>query len=404
MSYSNGIISIETTGGVTYGVSVYDVQRALGRGTGDVGLLCSDQEWQGSGSSATLVRANRINKWAKNKPVRSSKLGLMTLADFQDVYFGLDVPIYGSGYITVLTDFLDSFASAYAYLPPRGKGGGTGGANEWYRLRDFEGYNVAAVQFSNEQGCSFPRRYDYGGVAAGGCNFTLSLNTGTGLHDGISIGDWKLGGSEGTAFSSMYFGLIFKHGTDTPQIVTATSTLASSGYTLNIADSGNDGLDGLATSYTYTVYPVLCTNSHSTLGNVGNQDQIVPLPVATFQFKQYPVSATVTYDMQYADAYQGASARLFVTATIGINSTGGYQSVSTNHLQLFRASSDSDTTGSQIGSTYDIGTITTADPVTFNPGGLSIDQFPAYVRIHLYNDSVSGMTLDYWVLVREDEF
>ena len=394
MPYTNGIISVNTSTTPNQGVSIYDIQRALSIGNkDDIGGLITEGASQ-----------NKIRKWAKYKPERDDKLGLLTIEDRQDNYFGLDVPIYGSGYITLLTDFLDSFASAYSYLPPRGKGGGTGGADEWYRFRDFEGYNIAANPFVYEQGCTFPRRYDYGGVGADGCNFTISLNTGASLRDGIAIGDWKLGGSSGTAFSALYFGLIFKHGTDTPIIVTATTTLASGGYTLNIADSGNDGLDGLVTSYTYTVYPVLCTNSHSTLGNVGNLDQIVPIPVATFQFKQYPVSATVTYDMQYADAYQGPSARLYVTATIGINSTGGYSSVSTNHLQLFRASSDTDTTGTQIGTTYDIGTITTTTPVTFDPGGISIDQFPTYVRIHLYNDSVSGMTLDYWVLVREDNF
>lgn len=384
---SNNTIYINTQTTPHQGVCIADLQAVLRSDRNDIGGIITTAD---------------INKWPKFKPVRSSLLKVMTLADMQDVYFGLDVPIYGSGYITNIFDFLDAFSSAYAYLKPRGA---DRSPKEWFRFRDFDGYNRNAQPFVNESGCTFPHMYEYGGAGSVGCNFTLSLNnTSSNLRDGIAISDWKLGGSSGTAFSAFYFGLIFKHGTDTPKIVTATSTvLSTGGMTLTMTDSGDDGLDGLNSSYTYMVYPVLCSNSHSSLGSVGNLDMIVPLPVATFQFSQYPASSRVTYDVIFADAYQGARARLVVTATIGIRSTGGYQSISTNHLQLYRASSDTDMSGSLIGS-YNIGTITTNDPVTWEPTPLEIDQFPSYVRIHLYNESVSGMTLDYWVLVREDEF
>lgn len=403
MANDGNSIYIDTNSTPNRGVEIVDLQQVLGRGENDLGLLCSDKEWNAAGTA--LVSANKVNKNAKYKSVRSSKLTAMTDADFQDAYFGLNIPIYGSGYITSLSTFFDSFASAYSYLPPRGKGNGQSGADEWFRILDFNGYNKNARSFVNESGCSFPHQYEYGGAGSLGCNFTLSLNnTVANLRGGVSISDLKLGGSEGTTFSSLYFGLIFKHGTDTPKIITATSTvLSSGGLTLTITDSGGDGLDGLSTSYTYTVYPILCSNAHSSLGNVGNLDNIVPLPVATFQFSQYPASARVTYYIDSADAYQGPSAKLVITATVGILSTGGYESISTNHIQLYRASSDSDMSGSLITSDT-LSVITTTTPVTWEPTPIHIDQFPSYVRIHLYNDSVSGMTLDYWVLVREDAF
>ena len=400
MAHSNGRIYIDPS---TTGVCIADLQVVLGRGTGDLGLLCSDKEWNAQGTA--LVGANKINKWAKYKPVRLDKLSVLTDADFQDAYFGLDIPIYGSGYITNLSTFFDSFASAYAYLPPRGRGNGANGSDEWFRLRDFNGYNKNAQPFVYEPGCTFPHRYEYGGAGSVGCNFTLSLNnTDANLQGGAAISDLKLGGSEGAAFSSLYFGLIFKHGSDTPKIITATSTvLSSGGLTLTMTDSGGDGLDGLNTSYTYTVYPVLCSNSHSSLGNIGNLDKIVALPAATFQFSQYSAASRVVYNMISADAYINVRARLAIYAEIGIRSTGGYESISLNHLQLFRASSDDDMSGTQIGVTYDLGTITTSSPVTFSPSPIIMSDFPSYVRIHLYNESVSGMTLDYWVLVRNEE-
>ena len=394
---STGIISINTATDPHQGISIYDIQQALGIGVyNDIGGLIT----YGAAN-------NKIKKWAKYKPVRSSKLGIMTLADFQDVYFGLTVPIYGTGYTTNISTFLGQFPSSYAYNAPRGKDGGGTGVNEWFRFLDFNGYNNNATPFVYEQGCTFPHSYAYGGAGAGGCNFTLSLNTGTSLHDGIAIGDWKVGGSSGAAFNTYYFGLIFQHGTDTPKIVTSSYPVNDSqgrGYTLNIGDSGNDGLDGLVTSYSYTVYPILSRVVHSTVSSIGNatSETIVAIPANTFNFSQYPVSATVTYDIPTADAYIGARARLYISATIAINSTGGYTSISTNHIQLYRASSNTDTSGTLIKSYNDLPAITTTDPYPFEDS-IQMDNFPAYVRIHLYNDSVSGMTLDYYVLVRQEE-
>ena len=74
MAHSNGIIYIDTTTTPHKGVEIADLQQVLGRGTGDLGLLCSDQEWYDNGGTPALRPLNppRINKWAKYKPSKSA--------------------------------------------------------------------------------------------------------------------------------------------------------------------------------------------------------------------------------------------------------------------------------------------------------------------------------------------
>ena len=73
MAHSNGRIYIDPN---TTGVEIADLQQVLGRVTGDLGQLCSDQEWYldhidpVTQEPVYLLRpVNRINKWAKYKPV-----------------------------------------------------------------------------------------------------------------------------------------------------------------------------------------------------------------------------------------------------------------------------------------------------------------------------------------------
>lgn len=75
MAHNNGRIYIDPN---TTGVEIADLQQVLGRGTGDLGLLCSDQEWYDNGGTPTLRPLNppRINKWAWHKPIRQSSYGL----------------------------------------------------------------------------------------------------------------------------------------------------------------------------------------------------------------------------------------------------------------------------------------------------------------------------------------
>lgn len=108
------------------GVEIADLQQVLGRGVNDLGLLCSDQEWSGS----SLVRANKIRPMAKYKPVRHSKLGILTSTERSSTRYG-----FGGGLLPTLNLSQNSPQNDWVYYPPRGAAN-----NEWFRIRDFEGY------------------------------------------------------------------------------------------------------------------------------------------------------------------------------------------------------------------------------------------------------------------------
>lgn len=130
MSNQNGRIYIDTSTTPNKGVSIADLQQVLSRGTNDLGLLCSDQDW----NNGSLVKANKIKPLAKYKPVRHSKIGLLTVSDRDSVRYG-----FGAGILPSLNLSQASPQSDWVYQPPRGLAN-----NEWFRLRDFEGYSHGA--------------------------------------------------------------------------------------------------------------------------------------------------------------------------------------------------------------------------------------------------------------------
>ena len=131
MSHSNGRIYI-TQGNPNIGVSIDDIKAVLGRGENDLGLLCSDQKWNAAGTA--LLRAYKIKPMAKYKPVRHQKNGILTVAERASTRYG-----FGSGLVPTL-DLTQTYPqNDWVYLPPRGRAN-----NEWFRIRDFEGYSHGA--------------------------------------------------------------------------------------------------------------------------------------------------------------------------------------------------------------------------------------------------------------------
>lgn len=396
MSYQDGKIFIDTTTNPHIGVSIADIQQALRRGTGDLGLLCSDQEWRDNNGTPALRRVNKINKWAKYKPVRSSKLGILTDSDYQDVNFGLVVPVYGNatGEINNIVSFITALDTSWEYQHPRGKGNGTGGANEWFRLRDFNGYNKNARSFVFPEGSTFPARYIWGRNDSG-CRWEVGLNTGdANLRGGISINDIKLGGHSGTSFYNLYFGLIFvgvENNTTVYKIVTnGTLTLGqisapNKGTEVFIAESNNNGLTGLAKSTYYTVYPILSSVPHGTVTTIGNatSERLIPLPVEKFYFHQETIAATVNLSLSNPTAEWKTNQSLLVKAKIGLSSTDpGTTSIGTVHCNLYPAGyvgDDSQTTVLVGGSWNIIGPVTTSTTLDLYYNNKPTR--PTYVRI-----------------------
>jgi hypothetical protein len=399
MAYDSttGIISISTVSGVTYGVSIRDIQQALSVGNrNDIGGLITEGAAQ-----------EKINIWAKDKPERNAKLGLLTLADRQDNYFGLDITPEGPN--GSISTFLSRYADEWKYLVPRGKSvNGTPATDEWFRFRDFEGYNRNANCFLNSNDQILPSQYL---VQAGGSGvlFRVGINTGNSLHtNSIGVGTsaspdgLMLGGSEGTAFGALYFGLVFvKNSDSTTKMITASSVFNNDGYGSEITIPQNqegDALVGIETSVQYTVYAILSAVAHSTMSNFTNQDRVVSLPISPFSFMASPLSTQQNIAIIYKSAVF-ENARLSVSFTLSMSAQGGAPTtISTTKYTIRAASSSSDTTGSQLatGSVLDLST-TQNKSVSWSG---RVTQ-PLWVYIYAYNEATPTVNTQVWVKVRE---
>lgn len=341
MPYANGIISINTNTTPHQGVSIADVQKALGRGTGDLGLLCSDQEWYSdTNQNEALRRANKINKWAKYKPYRSSSLVSTDSGDEGRIakHYGLSVDAFESlGSPSTANSFLAKLVAGeldWVYLPPRGKGGGTAGANEWFRLLDFNGYNHNAEAPVGDVITGIPIS------ANGDASINWDLNT-TPATGSITLGDLYIGN---TALTSYYLGvLLYQSGSiygTTYHIVTSTTTLGQGDVTIQLTNA-------TALAGTWEVYPFfssvqiafdasLTTGSYVSAGwgKMGEQItfRLVSDSLSVYVYGTW--NATHTAFSYFIEAYNDDSVSKTVTPTIHLrrNQSASTEPVSENDI------------------------------------------------------------------------
>ena len=383
MAHSNGRIYIDPN---TTGVEIADLQQVLGIGSGDLGYIISR-------GGAT----EKINKWAIHKPERSAKLGILTLADRQDSYFGLDIPKCTS--TTGIAAFLNGYASGYNYLVPSGKKS-IPSQSEWFRIRDFDGYNHNANCFVNTNDLTLPTSYIVG-AGSSGIYFRVGINDGNNLQaDSISIGNLKLGGSEGTAFESLYFGILFVNGSSY-MLITSSNTLATDvntygGGEVSLAESGG-ALSGLTTGVSYTYYPVLSVLPHSSMSSITQQDTIVALPkLSPRSFKASEMTTQQVVAILDCDANMDRRARLFIDFVVGMSATGSAPTSMTASYVIYAASEAGDETGEQIASGTITGLTTTQNQevqrtlITANPG---------WIRVYVYNANNSAINTQAWAQV-----
>lgn len=124
------------------GIDTSIVGDAIGLGLHDIGLLCSDLQVEEVGgvwyAKEPHVRANRINKWSKWKPINTSIVAL-TDTVLKAANYGLSVPTMNwyDLHDYILNDFDLSNPSTqikWAYSPP------TGGSSSPYNLGAYKGY------------------------------------------------------------------------------------------------------------------------------------------------------------------------------------------------------------------------------------------------------------------------
>ena len=126
MPYSNGIL--------TKPISIGDVQNCLNISSTDLGTICT---------------SNRINMYSSHKPMRySNPCGIYVLdgnGNPQDDRYRIYYGMFANASAVDLKYGLTEQNPYWTYLKPRGKGQGENGADEWFRLLDFDEYDHNAV-------------------------------------------------------------------------------------------------------------------------------------------------------------------------------------------------------------------------------------------------------------------
>ena len=125
MANDNGRIYIDTESSPNVGISIGDLQDVFGTVKNDIGQIVTDTDID-------------IKPMAKYKPVRHPSLATLTNSQRASVRYGFD------GNLPQLTMSQNEPQNDWVYLRPRGKGQGSGGADEWFRFMDFNGYSSGA--------------------------------------------------------------------------------------------------------------------------------------------------------------------------------------------------------------------------------------------------------------------
>ena len=282
MANSNGRIFITTTGGVTYGVEIADLQQVLGRGVNDLGLLCSDQEWNTAGTA--LQSIDRINKWAKYRPIEKSNfLGILTDTQRRAENWGIgNIPIWTNKTIPQMVKFWIGGSGSSGSTPPdcgiQSSYWTKVLPSTYYRLRDF----AADV---NDKGYLHGAQdpiYPLVGELAIPSTKQLDVIYPRGAESAETILLSDIG-----SFDDYYFGVIFANADfSLIYIMTQTNKMGSDSWTQDFTlhiPNATDYLVPTGTSATWRVFPIFCNASFSTLTDVHSN----PNPFTTVALLDY---------------------------------------------------------------------------------------------------------------------
>lgn len=208
---TTGIVSIDTSTTPNQGVSIHDIQQAVGRGRSDIG---------------GLITYGNINPWAKYKPVRASdKDMVIRTLNIASLGFGTSSGSSGIPYATTVNGLISLYtdgetntlynarANGWRYLRPRGLAN-----NEWFRFYDFikvvtvngtkqpvsgVGYHASARNPFGRFTC--PESVSHYSGAFVASNSTIIPSTGTPEYD-IAIED--INAVMANAYKMLYYGVM----------------------------------------------------------------------------------------------------------------------------------------------------------------------------------------------------
>lgn len=384
---SDGIIKTKTVSGVTYGVSVSDLQTVFTTSKNDVGAIV-----------LFIAARDLVNVWTKYKAVRSSKRGVLTEAERKEVMYGLDIPVCTtSGGVAT---FLLAYPNGYSYLWPRGLKNtdiNPGTLDEWFRLLDFDGYNPAANCFVNSNDILLPSSYIVGNGGTG-LYFEVGINAGASLRTG-AIGITDLPYGNGT-FGDLYLGMLFVYN-GAYKLITSSQTLSTDvsfyGHGSVFLAESNNLLDGITTNTEYDVYPVLSLLSHTSMTSYSQQDELVALPVSPFTFK----ATTLVTQQNIAILSAGATMNdgvLLVDFVLAMSAQGAAATSMTASYTVYEASESGDTTGDPIQGMSGTTPLSTSQNAQVQKQRRMTN--PQWVRIYACNQNNNLVNTQRWARVR----
>ena len=280
-------------------VSVYDVQRALGNGSPDVGTLC---------------KAATVNKWAKYKPVGKDKINTtdelnnpLTNKTWKSTatWWKGNNNKCGINYVTkssiaATKTAIDAKDIIWSRVAP------FGGSSEPFRLIDFNEYHHLA----------FPPTYALSASNAQlKAGSTLKIMVATSVDDGYSVRFSDIG-----SFDNYYHTVAIYDGSGNLKLIHSASKrvgLYGDGETIEIEIPYNNGTYGyqgkLQENQTYYAYAFISSAQYTcaTSEFVGNYTY-VPMPCGNADYGMQPTSFMAKADMKWAmvDAFCPSGGRI----------------------------------------------------------------------------------------------
>lgn len=250
MANSNGKIYKNKSVSPKLGVSIGDLQTVLPTSLNNIGSI--------------IVNAP-INKWAKYKPLRSTKMGILTDAERAELNHGFVIHKYTT--IAGIT----SASGDWEYQRPRG----LATYNEPFRFDDFahesadlRGYNSSAACFVDS--ADVPSRYV---KASGGIRVQVNFTPDAQLpQDSVLLADLSDVNGDSIEFGDMYLGCLLVKGSNY-RYKTSSDTIGDNGYWAEVyfPEAIIDALDtGDCTIYLFAAY-TMCTTVQTTQGNINSQ-------------------------------------------------------------------------------------------------------------------------------------
>lgn len=271
MAYSNGRIYVDTSDTPHIGVSIADIQAAVGLSRNDIG---------------GLITTGNINKWAKYKPEHHpNQKRPLSNSDRAANNFGLTLPAFQRNLETIAANY----ASYYQYTRPAS-------VTDWYRFSDWvkcdNGW-VHGVGYLRSARCFYESDNFTTNSYSGTPNYYVNYNHDTGVSltvvwasnmtdEEISRSDLNLGLS---SISNAYLGVIVKIGTSY-RLVCAENVIGNAAQTLVTIPHS---VFASSVGSSVTLYPVLSSGNENATGEgisgTTVMFDLLPLPTTPYTFQ-----------------------------------------------------------------------------------------------------------------------